>query len=138
MVYQEEERGIEALNLAVDLGITYLDTAQSHGSGRSETWVGNVTAHRCDEIFLATKIRGRGNDEALCATEKSIERLQTDQIDLIHIHSLGDEEGLAATEAGSLRALMERRDQGVCRFAGITGHTHPDVLATALEHHDFD
>lgn len=137
-MYEEEERGIEALNLALDLGISYLDTAQSYGGGKSETWVGKVMAHRRDEVFLATKIQTRDYDEALRATETSIERLQTDQIDLIHIHSLADEDDLAAIEAGSLKALMELRDQGVCRFAGITSHTHPDVLATALERHDFD
>lgn len=137
-MYEEEDRGIEALNLAIDLGITYLDTAQSYGGGNSEKWVGKVMTQRRDEVFLATKIRVREYEEAMQATETSLKRLQTDRVDLIHIHSLGDEDDLAAIEAGSLKALMELRDQGVCRFAGITSHTHPDVLATALERHDFD
>ena len=137
-MYEEEDRAIEALNLALDLGVTYLDTAQSYGGGNSEKWVGKVMAHRRDQVFLATKIRVRGYEEAMSATETSLKRLQTDQIDLIHIHSLQDEDDLAAIEAGSLKALMELRDQGVCRFAGITSHTHPDVLATALDRHDFD
>lgn len=137
-MYGDEERAIEALHLALDLGITYLDTAQSYGSGNSETWVGKVMADRRDEVFLATKVAVRGYDEAMRETERGLKRLQTDSIDLIHIHSLKDEEDLADIEAGSLRAVMELRDQGVCRFAGITSHTHPDVLATALEKHDFD
>ena len=137
-MYEEEARAVEALHLALDLGITYLDTAQSYGGGNSETWVGKVMAARRDEVFLASKIRVRGYDEALRETEAGLKRLQTDQIDLLHIHSLGDDEDLAQIEAGSLRALMELRDQGVCRFAGITSHTHPDVLATALRRHDFD
>ncbi len=138
LMYEDEERGIEALNRALDLGITYLDTAQAYGDGRSEAWVGRVMAHRRDDVFLATKIQVRGYDDALRTTEQSIKRLQTDRIDLIHIHSLGDEQDLAAVESGSLRALMELREQGVCRFAGITSHTYPDVLATALDRHDFD
>ena len=137
-MYEEESRAVEALHLALDLGITYLDTAQSYGGGNSETWVGKVMATRRDDVFLASKIRVRGYDEALRETEAGLKRLQTDQIDLLHIHSLGDEEDLAQIEAGSLRALMELRDQGVCRFAGITSHVHPDVLATALRRHDFD
>ena len=137
-MYGEEDKAIEALNLALDLGVTYLDTAQSYGGGNSEKWVGKVMAERRDQVFLATKIIVRGYDEAMRATETSLERLQTDQIDLIHIHSLKGEEDLAAIEAGSLKALMELRDQRVCRFAGITSHTHPDVLATALDRHDFD
>ncbi len=137
-MYEEEDRAVEALNLALDLGIAYIDTAQGYGGGNSETWVGRVMAHRRGEAFLASKIRLRDYDEAMRETERGLRRLQTDRIDLLHIHSLGDEEDLKAIEAGSLRALRELRDQGVCRFIGITSHTYPDVLATALERHDFD
>lgn len=137
-MYEEEDKAIEALNLALDLGVTYLDTAQSYGRGNSELWVGKVMAERRKEVFLATKIAFRDYDQAMRRTEESLKRLQTDQIDLIHIHSLKGQEDLAAIEAGSLRALMELREQKVCRFAGITSHSYPDVLATALERHDFD
>lgn len=138
-MYEEEDRAVEALNLALDLGIAYIDTAQGYGGGNSETWVGRVmAAQRRDEVFLASKIRLRDYDEAMRETEKGLKRLQADQIDLLHIHSLGDEEDLRAIEGGSLKALYELRDQGVCRFIGITSHTYPDVLATALERHDFD
>ena len=137
-MYEEEDKAVEALNLALDLGVTYLDTAQSYGRGNSELWVGKVMAQRRKEVFLATKISLRDYDQAMRRTEESLKRLQTDQIDLIHIHTLRGEEDLAAIEAGSLRALMELRDQKVCRFAGITSHSYPDVLATALERHDFD
>ena len=50
-MYEEEDRAIEALNLALDLGVTYLDTAQSYGGGNSEKWVGKVMAHRRDGSF---------------------------------------------------------------------------------------
>lgn len=137
-MYEEEDKAVEALNLALDLGVTYLDTAQSYGGGDSELWVGKVMAQRRKEVFLATKIALRDYDQAMRRTEESLKRLQTDQIDLIHIHTLRGREDLAAIEAGSLKALMKLRDQKVCRFAGITSHSYPDVLATALERHDFD
>ena len=137
-MYETEEQGVEALNLALDLGITYLDTAQSYGGGNSETWVGKVMAERRNEVFLATKVRVRDYDETLRLTETSLQRLQTEKIDLLHIHSLGDADDLQAIETGSLRAVQELRDEGVCRFIGITSHTYPDVLATALQRHDFD
>ena len=137
-MYEQEDKAVEALNLALDLGVTYLDTAQSYGGGNSEIWVGKVMAHRRNEVFLATKIAFRDYDQAMRRTEDSLKRLQTDQIDLVHIHSLKGEDDLAAIEAGSLKALMELREQKVCRFAGITSHSYPDVLAKALERHDFD
>ena len=137
-MYGSEDQGIEALELALELGITYFDTAQSYGRGNSETWVGKALADRRRDVFLATKIATRDYDDAMRRTEESLRKLQTDQIDLIHIHSLKGADDLAAIEAGALRALWRLRDEKVCRFAGITSHSHPDVLATALERHDFD
>lgn len=138
LAYKEQDKGIEAVNLAIDSGITYLDTAQSYGNGTSETWVGHVMKERRDEVFLATKVTVRGYDEALANIEMSLKRLQTDQIDLIHIHSLQDDEDLANAEKGVLKALYKMRDEQVCKHIGVTSHTDPAVLATALERHDFD
>ncbi len=72
--------------------------------------------------------------------EGSLKRLQTDQIDLIHIHDLKGDDDLAAIEAkdGVLAVLRKLRDQKVTRFIGVTSHTDPTVLKTALERHDFD
>lgn len=142
LMYKEEDKALEALNRAFDLGITYMDTAYGYGNGLSETRVGKVMAARRkqDGIFLATKIEARNGDEAARVIEGSLKRLQTDQIDLIHIHSLEDEADLAQIEAkdGILNRLLKLRDQKVARFIGITCHNDPTVLAKALDRHDFD
>jgi uncharacterized protein len=142
LMYKEEDKALEALNRAFDLGITYMDTAFGYGNGLSETRVGKVMAVRRkkDGIFLATKIEARKGDEAARIIEGSLKRLQTDQIDLIHIHSLEDEADLAQIEApdGILNRLRKLRDEKVARFIGITCHNDPTVLAKALERHDFD
>jgi aryl-alcohol dehydrogenase-like predicted oxidoreductase len=142
LMYKEEDKALEALNRAFDLGITYMDTAYGYGNGVSETRVGRVMAVRRkkDGIFLATKINKRPGDEAMRIIEGSLKRLQTDQVDLIHIHSLTNEDDLRAIEApdGVLNRLLKLRDQKVTRFIGITSHTDPTVLAAALERHDFD
>ena len=142
LMYKEEDKALEALNRAFDLGITYMDTAFGYGSGLSETRVGKVMAARRkkDGIFLATKIEARSGDEAARTVEGSLKRLQTDQIDLVHIHSLEDEADLAQIEAkdGILNRLLKFRDEKAIRFVGITCHNDPTVLAKALERHDFD
>jgi len=142
LMYKEEDKALDALNRAFDLGITYMDTAYGYGNGLSETRVGKVLAVRRkkDGIFLATKIEARDGDEAMRVIEGSLKRLQTDQIDLIHIHSLEDEADLAQIEAKGniLDRLLKLRDQKVTRFVGITCHNDPTVLATALGRHDFD
>lgn len=138
--YNDEEKAVEALNLALDLGIGYLDTAQNYGSGRSETWVGKVMKDRRKGVFLATKIGVRKSDEAMRNMEASLKRLNTDHLDLVHIHALRDENDLEQIEAqsGVLQALYKMRDQKMTRFIGITCHYDPAVLKMALERHDFD
>ncbi len=139
-MYGGEAAAVAAINLALDSGISYLDTAYGYGHGQSETWVGQVAKTRRKEFFLATKIEPRDGDTAMRILEGSLKRLQTDQIDLIHVHGLQDENDLAKVEAkgGVLNALYKLREQKVTRFIGITSHYNPLVLQTAIERHDFD
>ena len=139
LMYREEEASA-ILNRAIDSGITYLDTAYSYGDGESETRVGRVMASRRKDVWLATKIPDRTRDEFLRRLEASLKRLQTDHVDLVHIHSLGQEDDLAKIEApnGALKGLMEAREQKMARFAGMTSHTNGEVMAKAIERHDLD
>ena len=138
--YEKEEEALAALNLALDLGLNYLDSAYSYGNGKSETWVGKVMKDRRKGVFLVTKIGARKADEAQRILEGSLKRLQTDQVDLIHVHSLTDADDLAQVEAkgGVLEVLYKLREQKVTRFIGVTSHTDPMTLKTAIERHSFD
>src|ERR1700740_149565 len=140
LMYEEEDKAQAALNHAIDLGITYLDTAYAYGDGKSETRVGKVMASRRKEVFLATKIPDRTRDEFLRRLEGSLKRLRTDHVDLVHIHSLGHADDLAKIEApdGAMKGLMEAREQKMTRFAGMTSHTNGEVMAKAIERHDLD
>src|SRR6201993_2722693 len=140
LMYEEESEALAILNHAVDSGITYLDTAYAYGDGKSETRVGMVMAKRRKDVWLATKIPDRTRDEFLRRLEASLKRLQTDHVDLVHIHSLGQADDLAKIEApnGALKGLMEAREQKMARFAGMTSHTNGEVMAKAIERHDLD
>ena len=138
--YRDEESALTALTLALDRGITYVDTAYAYGDGLSEARVGKVMKTRRSGVWLATKVLPRSGDEAIRIIEGSLKRLQTDHLDLIHIHSLSTADDLRRIEApdGVLKRLYQLRDQKVTRAVGITSHTDPVVLKTALERHDFD
>jgi predicted aldo/keto reductase-like oxidoreductase len=140
LMYEDEEKAQAALNHAIDLGITYLDTAFAYGDGKSESRVGQVMANRRKEVWLATKIPDRTRNEFLRRLEASLKRLHTDHVDLVHIHSLGKPEDLAKIEApdGALRGLLEAREQKMARFIGMTSHTSGEVMAQAIERHDLD
>jgi predicted aldo/keto reductase-like oxidoreductase len=142
LMYESEDEALRALNHVIDSGVTYLDTAMDYGKGLSETRVGMVMKTRRKEVWLATKIPplARTRDEALREVEKSLKRLQTDRVDLLHLHSLTTGEDLQKIEAkdGAIMALYELREQKVTRFIGMTSHTDGAVMAKAIEHNDLD
>jgi uncharacterized protein len=142
LMYESEDDALRALNHVIDSGVTYLDTAMDYGKGMSETRVGMVMRTRRKEVWLATKVPppARTRDEALREVEKSLKRLQTDRVDLLHLHSLTTDEDLQKIEAkdGAMKALYELREQKVARFIGMTSHTDGAVMAKAIEHNDLD
>jgi len=140
LMYKEEDQALAALNRALDLGITYCDTAYAYGDGRSETRVGRAMATRRKEVFLATKIPDRKRDDLMRRLEGSLKRLQVDHVDLVHIHSLRHADDLSRIEApdGALKGLYEAREQKMTRFIGMTSHTDGEVLAQAIARHDLD
>ena len=142
LMYESEDEALRALNNVIDSGVTYLDTAMDYGKGLSETRVGMLMRTRRKEVWLATKVPppARTRDEALREVEKSLKRLQTDRVDLLHLHSLTTDEDLQKIEAkdGAMKALYELREQKVARFIGMTSHTDGAVMAKAIEHNDLD
>ena len=137
-----EQQASAVLEQAIGSGIDYLDTAVQYGDGESERRVGRVMATRRKDVFLATKIPpgARTRDAALREFEASLKRLQTDHVDLVHLHSLGDAADLAKIEAkdGAIHALYELREQKLARFVGMTSHTDGAVMAQAIERNDLD
>lgn len=140
LMYEDEDEALGALSRALDLGITYIDTAHSYGNGKSEERIGRLMPERRKQVTLATKISARRADDARRQIELSLKRLRTDRLDVLHIHALSGTEDLAAIEApdGVLKAVYEAREQKVARAIGITCHAAPAALKTALERHDFD
>jgi uncharacterized protein len=73
--YKEEDQALAALTKALDLGITYIDTADEYGKGHlSEQRVGMVLKGRRDGVFLATKLSNRDGAESRRVVEESLRR----------------------------------------------------------------
>jgi predicted aldo/keto reductase-like oxidoreductase len=137
-----EEKGLDALNHALDLGITYIDTCDTYGAnGESQLWIGKVLKARGrNGLWLASKVGPRKYDDFMRSLDVSLKRLQVDHVDLLHVHALMGPDDLAAVEArdGAYAAAVKAKEQKMARFIGITCHAYPDVLATALDRHEFD
>lgn len=104
----------EVVHAAIDAGITFVDTADIYGGGDSERFIGQALKGRRDEVVLATKFGGgrQGKDGGtreyiFKAIDASLERLQTDRIDLYQYHF---PDGVTPVEEtlGALNELVER------------------------------
>lgn len=125
---------------ALDLGITYFDTAPSYNNGQSETNYGQVLARRRKEVFLACKTGDRSYDDTMQSVEQSLKKLRTDHLDLLQIHGVSSQEDLPAwgKPSGVFTALQKLREQKVTRFIGVTGHDNAEMLLRAIEMYEFD
>ncbi len=135
-----EDDAVQLLHHAVDLGITWIDTAHIYGKdGWSETLVGRVLKTRRKEVFLTTKIRGDKYDEIMRQLEISLKRLQTDYIDLLHVHWLRpDEVDILGQKGYSVETYYKLREQKVVRAIGVSAHDDPLPVTRFIEQYDFD
>jgi aryl-alcohol dehydrogenase-like predicted oxidoreductase len=127
------------LELALSFGINHVDVAASYGE--AEIRVGSWIGRHGRPFFLATKTDERTATRAREQIQRSLERLQVGQVDLLQLHNLVDpqEWETALGPGGALEAAIEMREQGLVRYIGITGHglTVATMHRRALERFDF-
>jgi aryl-alcohol dehydrogenase-like predicted oxidoreductase len=117
----------QVITAALDAGVTFFDTADSYGRGRSEEYVGRALAGMRREVVIATKFgsdmgegrRGARADYVARAAEASLQRLGTDYIDLYQLHRPDPDVPIAET-LGALDALVKAgkvREIGCSNFS---------------------
>lgn len=133
----KDEDAVALCHLAIDLGVTYIDTAP--GYERAQKQLGEVMRTRRDEVFLVTKTGAQDAEKALSILEQSLKDLQTNHVDLTLVHSLGGmdvDRVLAPT--GSLAGLREAQRRGWTRYVGFTAHNFPSKAARLLREAEVD
>lgn len=117
-----QEKADAVLATLVPAGVNHVDTAISYGD--SELRLAPWLADNRSKVFLATKTGDRTGDGARASLERSLDRLGVDHVDLIQLHNLvePDEWEIAHGPGGAVEALAAARDEGLCRFIGVTGH----------------
>ena len=128
----DQDTADRSIQEALDGGITHFDVAASYGEAelRLGPWMPRIR----DQIFLSTKTGERERDAAWAQINASLERLQTDRVDLLQLHAIGDVDDLdrATGAGGALEAAVRAQDEGLVGAVGITGHG-PQAPATHLE-----
>jgi aryl-alcohol dehydrogenase-like predicted oxidoreductase len=122
------DESIATINRALDLGVTFIDTADAYGAGHNEVLVGRGIAHRRDEVQLATKFgidRSGGDAKRVIrgeaayvqrACESSLTRLGVEVIDLYYLHRPPQTAEIEET----VGAMAELVKQGKVRYLGLS------------------
>ncbi len=117
-----EEEAIAVVRRCLELGINFLDTA--NGYTTSEERIGKAVSGRREQVIIATKSGGRTREEIAKHLDLSLERLQTDYIDIYQFHGVNNNKHFdAIVESDGLLAFVEQaRKAGKIRHIGITSH----------------
>ena len=140
---RDDEEAIRTIHRALELGISFLDTADMYGPHTNEELVGRAISGRRDEVFLATKfgiVRDPGKpgargvdgspDYVRSACEGSLRRLGTDHIDLYYQHRVDPETPIEET-AGAMAELVQ---EGKVRHIGLS-EAAPETIRRAHATH---
>ena len=144
---RDDETALAALGRALELGVTFIDTALGYGEGHSEQLVGQAVRESGKEVVVATKVPPKNRiwpaqkgstlsetfpkDYVLECTDKSLENLGLERVDVLQFHVWDD----AWTEQDEWReTVQELKSSGRMRAFGLSINDHePDNALAALE-----
>jgi aryl-alcohol dehydrogenase-like predicted oxidoreductase len=118
----DQDTADRSIQEALDAGINHFDVAAAYGEAevRLGPWMPRIR----NDIFLATKTGARDEEGAWQSINRSLDRLQTDRIDLLQLHEVGDlvELDKVTGPNGALAAAVRAQEEGLIGAIGITGH----------------
>jgi predicted aldo/keto reductase-like oxidoreductase len=124
---------------ALDLGITYFDTAECYRNGNSEIELGKALKGRRDKVVVATKWHTDGSTpsvDLIASAEASLQRLGMDYLDLIQIHGADNEAQINSD--GVWEAFNRLRTDGKVRFNGLSIHGNVALISAAIKSGRYD
>lgn len=134
--FDRQNEAQRVINEALQQNISYCDCARVYSD--SELYYGSVWKNSPElrkTIFQTSKSASRDRAGALADLSASLQRLQTDYLDLWQIHDVRTEEDFAAISGagGALEAFIQAREDGLVKNIGVTGHHDPSILTKAVE-----
>lgn len=136
--FGQEKEAVALIQRAIDLGITYFESARAYSG--SESYYGEALKERRRDIFLASKSHERTGDGALKHLETTLGTMKTDYLDLWMVHDVRTTKDLDVIfgPTGASKAFEAAKRNKLVRFIGISGHRNPTVLSRALDLFPFD
>ena len=127
----DAKKAAALLNRAIDLGVTYIDTAPPRtrlalmtGYAKAQAYLNGVLKERRKEVFVATKCLETDGSRTAALLKQNLAELGLKRVDLAYTHSIGhavyDFDELVA-DRGPMAALERAKRDGLTRFVGVTG-----------------
>ncbi|MDA0747001.1 MAG: aldo/keto reductase [bacterium] len=131
----DEAKAQTVIEVALEGGVRFFDTAESYQRGESERRYGKfLTPKYRDVVFLMSKTTGGDAGSVRSHLEGTLKRLNTDYLDLWQVHSLQNPEDVdGRIENGVLEVMQEVKASGKARHIGFTGHRSPSAHVRMLE-----
>jgi len=134
-----EENGIRIVRRAIELGVTFLDSAHLYSKGLSDTIYGKALEGGLrQKVILMSKAEVRDRDGAMRQLEETLQRMKTDYLDLWQCHQVTTmkEVDQILGPNGALEAFVEAKKQGKARHIGFTGHADPAIHQRLLDSYE--
>jgi L-galactose dehydrogenase len=139
----DESHAIAVVHRALDAGVNFFDTSPYYGGGLAERRLGTALRGRRDDVLIGTKAGRYGRDDFDFSPRRireslhhSLKLLQTDHVDVFQLHDVEFVE-LDGVFADSYAELVRLRDEGKCRYIGMTGYPM-ETLCRAVTETDLD
>jgi uncharacterized protein len=118
------------ISRAVDMGISLFDTSRGYQGGQNERMVGAALGAKRKEIVLTSKVDAKDRAGALAELETSLKELNTDHLDVWHLHGKNSPQDISDE---LLEAQRTAKQQGKIRFMGVSTHSLPAIVDRIIE-----
>jgi aryl-alcohol dehydrogenase-like predicted oxidoreductase len=139
MAKEGPENAVKMIHRAIDLGVTFYDSAAKYHDGKSDEYYGAALKGGLrKKVLLMSKAQLRDAAGAMKQLEGTLKAMKTDYLDLWQCHEVSYMEEVEKIfgPRGSLEAFVKAKQQGKVRHIGFTGHHDPEVHLALLNGFD--
>lgn len=133
----DEEKTIEMIHKAYELGVNYYDTAYMYCGGLSETVLGKALKGLRDKVYVSTKSPGymiKKSGDYRRVLEEQLKRLDMQYVDFYHFHGIGYESFYSVDEkSGWIKDAQNAKDEGLIRHISFSFHDKPENMIKLID-----
>jgi len=133
----KQEKSVEIMQRAFELGVNYVDTAYNYNEGESELAVGKALKGWRERVYLSTKMPTwivEKKDDYRRFLEEQLERLKVEYIDFYHFHFLNEDNFKnAVLKYDLLREARKAKDEGLIKHISFSSHDRPEFMKRIID-----